>query len=182
MKLSVRVKEIMKKDIKIVGIDDTVSQAARIMKNFKIGSVVVMGDKNVKGIITDSDIVYKYVADKCGDRVSDVMTRDLVSILPDATIEDAARLMGEKKIKKLLVFDRNKLVGIITDSDILGVEPALFEILLERMKIRKPTRRTAPRTQTECERCGNYSEETSEIDGEWLCPECAEEAGKEESD
>ncbi len=182
MKLTVRVKEMMKKDIKTVSIDDSIEHAAKIMKKFRIGSVVVMGEKNVKGIVTDSDIVYKYVAEHTGMKVSDIMTKGPVSISPNETIEEAARVMAKNSIKKLLVFDRNKLVGIITDSDILRVEPALFEILLERMKIRKPTRRTAPKAQTECERCGNYSDEVKEINGEWLCPDCADEDGSEEEE
>lgn len=176
MRLKILVKEAMKTEIKTVSMDDTVEKAAQVMKKFKIGSVVVMGEKNVKGIVTDSDIVYKYVADKkpIQTRVSDIMTRDPISISPEKTLEDAAQLMAEKNIKKLLVFQQGKLVGIITDTDIVRIEPALFEVLLEQMKIRGPRTREASSAPVQCELCGNYADNVTEIDGVWLCSECSD--------
>jgi CBS domain-containing protein len=176
MRMNVTVKEIMKIEVKTVSLDDTIEKAAQIMKKNKISSVVVIGDKNVKGILTDSDVVYKYVADRKqpGTKVADIMTRDPIIITPDKTIEDAARLMSEKNIKKLLVMDHGKMVGIVTDTDIMKIEPALFEILLERMKIRGPAVKEAPSALVQCEMCGNYTDDAKEVDGVWLCSECAD--------
>lgn len=174
MKLNVLVGEVMKKDVKKVNIEDNVEKAAKMMKKYHIGSVVVMGEKNVKGIVTTEDIVYRYVAGKRGNKVSDVMTRDLITISPNRTIEEAARLMADKKVKKLLVFEKERLVGIITSTDILNIEPALYEILLERIKIRRPGIRapSAGAQFMQCEVCGNYSDDIKEMDGVWICDEC----------
>jgi CBS-domain-containing membrane protein len=100
------------------------------------------------------------------------MSKDLITISPDKVIEDAARLMVKKGIEKLLVFDKGKMIGIITSTDILTIEPALFEILLERMKIDGgPTREDQVEFE-ECERCKKYSDDIEEVNGVYLCREC----------
>jgi CBS domain-containing protein len=171
MKLNVLVGEVMTRSIKHVDMNDHVEKAAKIMKDEKIGSVVVMGDRHVKGIVTTTDIVYKYVAGKMGNSVADVMSSELIKIAPSATIEEAARTMVKNSVEKLLVFDSDKLVGIITNNDIIRVEPAIVEIMLERMKMgAAPGRGDIP--VTECESCGNYADNIEEVDGVYLCADC----------
>jgi len=162
----------MRKDVKKVDLDETIERAAQVMRNEKIGSVVVVGEKNVKGIVTVTDIVYKHVASGIGRKVSDIMTSDLITIEPGKTIEEAAKLMVQKRIEKLLVFDSGRLVGIITNNDVLRVEPALYEILLERMKLGSKIRN--PLDEKFCESCGNYSDTVTDVGGSLLCAECAE--------
>lgn len=174
MKYNVLAGEVMKKDVKSVDINDTVEKAARMMKENRIGSVVVMGEKHVKGIVTARDIVHKYVADKKGDTVKDIMTTDLVKIPPGMTIEEASRLMVSKGIEKLLVFDKERFLGIITSSDILKIEPALVEILLERMKAGGRQSKEEEVGLIECENCGNYTDDAEEVDGVYMCSECRE--------
>ena len=87
------------------------------------------------------------------------------------SIEDAARLMVKKKIEKLLVFDKGKMVGIITNNDIISIEPALFEILLERIKM-GGTPQSDMSDYAQCESCNNYSDSVEEVDGEYICGEC----------
>lgn len=171
MKLNVLVGDVMTKDVKYVDVSDPVEKAAQIMRDGKIGSVVAMGEKRVKGIVTTSDIVYKYVASKSGGRVVNVMTTDLVTIAPSETIEEAARRIVKYGVEKLLVFDNDRLVGVISHNDILRVEPALVEIMLEKMKMgAAPGRGDVP--ITECESCGNYSDDVEEVDGVYLCADC----------
>ena len=171
MKFNVLVGDAMTRTIKHVDMGDTVEKAAQVMRDNKIGSVVVMGDKNVKGIVTSMDIVYKYVAEKKGERVSDIMTTDPIKISPSQTIEEAARTMIKYKIEKLLVFDMDRLVGIISNNDIIRVEPALIEILLERLKM-GAAKTPQGEEITECESCGNYADDIEEVNGEYVCAEC----------
>ncbi|MFH0832158.1 MAG: CBS domain-containing protein [Candidatus Aenigmatarchaeota archaeon] len=172
MKLRALVKDVMNKNVRTIGLDDSVENAAKIMKKYDVGSVLVIGEKNVKGIITTKDVVYKCVADKCGSTAKEIMTKDVITISPNTTIEDAAKLMVERNIEKLPVLDNNRIVGIITNNDILRVEPALFEILLERMKIglKRPT--DDDLEFEECEVCGNYSDDIEEVNGVATCAEC----------
>ncbi len=174
MRFSAVVGEVMRTDVKKVDMDESVEKAAQIMRDERIGSVVVIGEKKVKGIVTTSDIVYKHVATGMGKTVREIMTTDLVTIEPNKSIEEAANIMVKKNVEKLLVFDGGSLVGIITNNDILRIEPALFETLLERMKMGGRPLRGADENLVTCESCGNYSDTIEEIDGVYICTDCKE--------
>lgn len=174
MRFKALVKEVMRKKIKTVRMNDPIKKAARIMKKNNIGSVLVMNKGVVEGIVTDRDIVFKFVALKKGNMAKDIMTKDPVTISQKKTIEDAALLMAKKKIEKLPVIDNGKIVGIITSNDILKIEPALFNILLEKMKIGQPAKFVREINFGECEICGNYSDDIEEKNGEYMCKECRE--------
>ncbi len=174
MRFSALVGEVMRTDIKKVDMEDSIETAAQIMRDERIGSVVVTGEKNVKGIVTTSDIVYKHVASGIGEKVKEIMSTELVTIEPDKTIEEAARLMVNRRIEKILVFSGSTLVGIITNNDILRIEPALFEILLERIKMGAAPKPEEDENLVTCESCGNYSDSIEEINGEYVCAECRE--------
>lgn len=172
MRFKVTVGEVMKKKIVVVNPTDTIKKAADIMKKARIGSVLIVDRKDIRGILTTSDIVYKHVAGGRGKRVKDIMSTKIVSIHPKKTIEDASRLMVKKRIEKLPVIKDEKLMGLITSNDILKIEPALLEVLLERMKL-GGKRFSVPQIQyAECEICGNYSDDIEERDGAYVCSKC----------
>jgi len=176
MKFKALVKEVMSPDVRTVDISDAIKKAAKVMADHRIGSVIVTGDKNICGIVTAEDIVYKHVALGRGEKVSDIMTRDPITIEPTKTIEEASQIMASKKIKKLPVVENGHMVGIITASDIVRVEPAMYETLLEHLKILRSGSampQVGPQ-MLQCEMCGNYSDDVSEIDGVWICGECEE--------
>lgn len=174
MKYNVLVGEVMNRKVVTIDMNESVEKAAKMLKEKNIGSVIVMGEKNIKGIVTATDIVHKYIAERKGGLVKDIMTKDLVKISPNRTIEEASRLMVVKNIEKLPVFDKDRLVGILTASDILRVEPALMEVLLERMKMGSRRGRDEEYNFAECENCGNYSDDVEEVDGVYMCSECRE--------
>jgi CBS domain-containing protein len=171
MKFNATVKDVMTKKIRSINVSDPIKKAAVMMKRHKIGSVLVMSKGKVVGILSTRDIVYKHIASGKGKKARDVMSKGLIKISPNKTIEYAARLMVSKRIEKLPVFDKDRLVGMITNNDILKVEPALFNILLERMKMGAPRVREETGF-SECEVCGNYSDDVREVDGVYKCEEC----------
>ncbi len=128
-----QVKEAMNKGVKIIAPGATVREAAQIMSKYRIGSLVVVeGSGKIAGLITERDILDDVVAaGKRSDdvKVEDAMTKDLVTISEDATLEDAAALMSKNKIKKLPVVKEGGLVGIITASDLIAYEEKLIESL-----------------------------------------------------
>ena len=177
MKYEAKVSDVMETNVKTMDIDDPIQKAAEVMAANRIGSVLIMGEKNLKGIVTAEDIVYKHVAKGEGEKVSDIMTRDPITTSPDTQLDDAARVMSEKRIKKLPVVDASgKVVGIVTASDIVRIAPALHDILLEQLKITSPGAPQPPRSgqMFQCEMCNNYSDDVSEVDGVWICPHCDE--------
>ena len=130
------VKDAMNRRVIVIKPDATVREAARIMTKLRIGSLIVMEEDRIVGIITELDIIWKVVADDLNPNttlVRDVMSRDVVTIKPDQTLEDAAELMVEKKIKKLPVVEDHRLVGILTATDLISVQPKLIAPLAKLM-------------------------------------------------
>jgi CBS domain-containing protein len=125
------VREAMRRDVKTIRPNETVRNAAVTMNEKGIGSlVVVSGRGEVVGIITERDILVDVVATGRNPdevRVEEVMTKDLITITPEKTLEEAADLMTEHKIKKLPVIENNRLIGIITATDLIAYEEKLVE-------------------------------------------------------
>lgn len=104
---------------------DPVAQAARVMRDEDVGSVPVIDEGTIAGIITDRDIATKVVAegiDPDTASVSEFMSSDLVTGRPEMTLRDAAHLMARHQIRRLPVLDQNRLIGIVALAD-LATEP-----------------------------------------------------------
>lgn len=143
------VKDIMTKEIITVNEADTVEKCANLLITHDLSGLPVVDEKGyVKGIITEGDlirhksevqvpafleflggIIYledpnKYLEDvrkSMGLFVSTVMTRDITTISPDVTVEDAAALLVSKNLKRLPVLDEEgKLIGIVSRKDIMN--------------------------------------------------------------
>jgi CBS domain-containing protein len=119
--------------------DATAAEAARLLSHYDIGSLpVTLPDGRLRGIITDRDIVLRCVA---GDgepyqtNVSDLMTRNVVTISPDADIREAASLMASQKIRRLPVTRNGRLVGILSLADIARSRSCDMEACLALSKI-----------------------------------------------
>ena len=128
------VRDFMSKDVKTVRVDDTVREAVRKMNKFRISSIIVMEGKRPVGIITERDILERIV-EPCMEptaiRAKEIMSSPVISASPEVSIEDAARLMATKKIKKLAVIENSELVGIVTSMDLMRASPKLLNLLEE---------------------------------------------------
>ncbi|MBM3228681.1 CBS domain-containing protein [Candidatus Pacearchaeota archaeon] len=113
-----KIKEIIKGDVIVIEPDLTLKEAAQIMSKNKIGSLAVIKNREILGIITERDVLKNI--DSLKSKVSSVMTKKIISIDSDSYVENAATLMAKNKIKRLLVVDGGSLVGIITATDILA--------------------------------------------------------------
>jgi CBS domain-containing protein len=134
------VKDIMNKNVVIAKPEITVREASTAMNKFHIGSLVIVKDNNIVGILTERDILTAVAEGKDLERTlaEEIMTKNVITIEPGKRIEDAVNLMTEHKIKKLPVVDDGKLVGIVTASDIIVVEPKLIETVANLLSIRMP--------------------------------------------
>jgi CBS domain-containing protein len=118
------VEEIMTRDPRTVNADDTIVDAARVMRDNDIGDVVVMENGQVGGIVTDRDIVVRGIAegrDPDSTSVSEVCTTGVQTIDPSASVDDAVRMMREHDIRRLPVTKNGRPVGILSLGD-LAVE------------------------------------------------------------
>lgn len=114
------VKDLMTKKVLVTNSTKTSFDAARLMKEEGRGSIVIVDGDRPVGILTERDFLRKVVAEDLTPSkvfVRDIMSRPLLAIDPDVSIKNAARLMLEKKIRRLPVIKGNKLVGIIVASD-----------------------------------------------------------------
>ena len=101
-------------------VDDnvTLKSAAKMMSDKNIGSLLIVKDGKIKGIITERDIL-KNIS-KLNLKVSLVMSKKVITIEAEEKIEEAIRVMSENKIKRLPVMKDGKLAGIITATDIIA--------------------------------------------------------------
>jgi CBS domain-containing protein len=114
--------DIMQRHVVAVRTEDTFAEAARILREHRISSVIVQDGDRPAGIVTERDVV-NVVADgldPATTKVADRMTRNLATIEPKTDIADAARIMAERRIRHLPVIDRGELVGIISIRDLLS--------------------------------------------------------------
>jgi CBS domain-containing protein len=121
IKLNVRVKEIMTIDPIAVDVNATLEDAAKGMENSGCGCVLVERGEKIVGIITERDIVRRVAAKGLRlrtTRVRAVMSSPLIVIGPDATIEEALRLMASRHVRRLPVVGENGLEGVVSLVDI----------------------------------------------------------------
>jgi len=116
------VKDIMTRNVEVVAPGDTLEQVARRMEVLDVGPLPVCEGNRVVGMITDRDITVRATASGCDPKstlVSEAMTHDIVRCYEDQDVRDAAKLMKEKQIRRLLVMSRaDDLVGIISLGDL----------------------------------------------------------------
>jgi len=122
-----KISEIMTKDVISLSVYDTVEHAAEIMKEHNIGSIPVNTEERVVGIVTDRDIILRCIAegkDIKMQKVRDIMTSNPVVGDENINVDDAARIMSERQIRRLPITANNQLVGIVSLGD-LAIEPSL---------------------------------------------------------
>jgi CBS domain-containing protein len=181
------VKDVMSSPVVTMNEDDSSDKAAVNMDQNDLGCIVVTNPAGKPiGIITERDLVIRVLAKNIKPdtvKAKEIMTTPIVTIEPDASISEAARRMTRLDIRRLAVFYKGNLVGIISSKDILGVMPELIEIMQEKSRIE------CAETNEElyevplsgyCERCNIYSESLTELEGQNVCEECRLELQHEE--
>jgi CBS domain-containing protein len=130
--LPLKVRDVMVREVITVDEDSSVKEAVNIMNEFQIGSLIVLEEGKAKGIVTERDFLRRVIAgakDVMNTKVKEIMTTPLVAVESSMDLEDAVKLMLQSKIKKLAVVDANKLVGIVTLTDIARFQPQMIKML-----------------------------------------------------
>src|SRR5947209_20322388 len=112
-----RVSEVMTRQVECTRPDASLQEAAAKMKSLDVGPLPICDNDRLAGMITDRDITVRAVAealDPKTTKVRHVMTKNILYCFEDQDVDEAARLMQEHQVRRLLVLDRDKrLVGII---------------------------------------------------------------------
>ncbi|HDS59299.1 MAG TPA: CBS domain-containing protein [Thermoplasmatales archaeon] len=184
MKTDVTIRDIMNDNPVIISRKASVMDAAREMKGEGVGSLIIVDNGVPVGIVTECDILRKVVAEgKIPQEVmvEDIMSSPPVTVSPDASLEEAIKLMGTHHIRRLPVVQDGKLVGMATERDMLQVSPLLLDVARELAAIgggsgERPFRKREGMAG-KCEGCGMLTDRLTETDGHLFCESCAETYG-----
>jgi len=127
-KSKIPVKGFMQRKVVTISSDSSIKEAAKIMYEKNIGSLIIEDDGELRGIITERDISRSlFVYDNPSDsKVKDIRTTPLVSVDPDSSILDVADMISKTQILRIPVIKDGKLLGIVSSSD-LAVLFTMFE-------------------------------------------------------
>ncbi len=174
MKARVPVVEIMSTTPVTIPVDASVAEAASVMRDQHVGSLVVLEDGRPAGIVTERDVVSKVAASNKSAKattVREIMTAPLVAIHPHQEVAEAAKVMAARKIRRLPVIKEGQLVGMLTENDIIRVWPQLIEVTREWDRAGLESQ-FAKGVEGHCEACGVYSTNLVWDRNLLVCPEC----------
>lgn len=171
----VPIREVMKRNPTMIGIEATVAMAAKVMCKEEVGSVIILDHNEPIGIVTEEDINCKVVAKDLKPskvHVNQIMSTPLITVSADKTSGDAAHMMVKHKVRRLpVVDDCNEVIGIVTVRDLLSVSTELNDLLEDLMEIN----REELIEQGRCDRCSKMSDDLKRVDSSLICPRCREE-------
>ena len=133
MGIAFKINHIMTKNIISIESNASVSEVASMMTKNEVGAVVVTKQGKPVGIITEVDILKRCCIAKVCNQVciaKEVMSTPLITIEADASLGEAAKMMTDHKIRRLLVTEGGKIVGLITEKDLLRATLSYFENVL----------------------------------------------------
>jgi signal-transduction protein with cAMP-binding, CBS, and nucleotidyltransferase domain len=179
METEIPVRDIMTRPVITAEASLDILSAAKKMGSANVGSLIIVSRDKPTGILTERDLVKKVIAQGIDPRslkASEIMSSPVVSIEPDASLRDAAVLMLRSGVKRLPVISKGKLVGIITDTDLVsGSSLGLNEILSDLLEMhRESIHFEQPQGVVRgiCEVCGQLSDTLENVNGELLCWSC----------
>jgi CBS domain-containing protein len=175
MTTRVLVRDIMNSPVISTSPQHTIKDIATKMKEERIGSIVIMENEKAAGIVTDWDIVSNAVVKDVKPsevKASDIM-QPLHTIEGEEGVTEAARVLRQHNIKRLGVVYKNRLVGIISASDVIAVTPDLVNVISEKAALmRGEIGRSAGDISGYCDECGEWSDLLQFNEGTFMCEEC----------
>lgn len=188
----VSVAEVMNKAVIIMDINSDIPAIAREMVSRDAGSVIITENGKAMGIITERDFVKGIVTEdkKPGEvKASEILSTPLITVEPETSIVEASEIMLKANIKRLPVLENGRIVGVISNTDILIVTPGLNIILKELIDMNREALLSTPSIEEVsegedlqtgiCESCNVFSYDLRFVDGRYLCGNCRQEEGED---
>lgn len=115
-----QIRDIMTSNVQTCSMSDRIEEVAMKMKNEDVGVIPVVENRQLKGLITDRDIVLRCIAEKTSPsaKVSEIMSNKLITVTPETPTQEAARIMAKEQIRRLPVVENGELVGIVALADL----------------------------------------------------------------
>ena len=130
--VTLKVEDVMTSEVITIDENTSVKKAADIMNQHEIGCLIAVRKGKAIGIITERDLLKRVIVEDKNakkTKVGEVMSRPLEVVAPGTDLEEALRLMFQKKIKKLPVVYKNRLLGLVSLTDIARCQPAIIKLL-----------------------------------------------------
>jgi len=114
-----KIRDIMTDDVECCTLLDNMFEVAVKMKELNVGVIPIVDQEKLIGMITDRDIVIRGVAEKHpgSTKVEDIMSKEMVTVSPETSSTEAAKLMAEHQVRRLPVVENGKLIGIVSLGD-----------------------------------------------------------------
>ena len=115
--------DIISKNLMVCSINDDLSTISSKMRDYDIGFIPIVDRKKIVGVITDRDIACRvYEKSEIDPDIPDYMSRDIISVSVDGSIDDVLDQMKKHKIKRVLIADKKKIIGVCSISDLLNLD------------------------------------------------------------
>jgi CBS domain-containing protein len=138
--IPMKAEDVMTREVITLDENLPVIKAAEIMAQEGVSAIITTSEGKAEGILTERDILKRIVAEDKNSKktkIKEIMSSPLVTIEPTTSLEEAAHIMFEKKIKNLPVIHENRLVGFISLQDICKLQPEILRILRQAMETPK---------------------------------------------
>jgi len=138
--IPIKAKDVMATKVAIMDESVSVKKAAELMAQEGVSAIIVTVEGKAQGIVTERDILKRIVVEDKNagkTKVKEIMSSPLVAIGPSTDLEEAARIMFEKKIKNLPVIHEKRLIGLISLHDICRLQPEILKLLRQTMETPK---------------------------------------------
>jgi len=155
MRTEAIIRDIMNPSPVITKKKASVLDVVKEMKGEGVGSIIVVENGKPIGVITESDILRKVVAEG----------------------KNPSKIMGKKRIRRLPVVKEGRLIGMVTERDLLQISPLLLDVVRELASITRARESIYKRKEFssgKCEDCGMFSDKLIETNGRLMCESCAE--------
>jgi len=129
--MSLQIRDVMVDKVITTKKEATLEDAIKLMNKYEIGCLIVEENGEPIGIITERDLLKRCLVkskELRNIKVTEIMSKPIVSVQPKIDIEEAAKLMYQRKIKKLPIVEKGKLLGLVTLTDILRIQPQLIRM------------------------------------------------------
>lgn len=114
-----QVRDVMSTNVQSCSVNDDLKTAASIMQNSNIGSLPIVENNQVVGVVTDRDMVIRGLTNgTANDSIQNVMSNNVITIAPTASLEEAGQLMSQHQIRRLPVVENGNLVGMVSLGDL----------------------------------------------------------------
>ena len=181
MKTGISVGDLMTRSFVFVDPDTNLKECSKKMVKTRVGCLIIKDKQKLKGIVTRREILWAIIKKSKSELVDikakNVMKKKVVTIKPSADIIEAMEKFKKKKVRRLPVVELGKVIGIITLKDVLKMDPGLFQMIYESIRIKEETAKikkqdlVCTRRQGICEECGENDLLCKE-DNAWICDAC----------